>query len=321
MRRFFRIYPAYLVAMTLFALCFTHGVRDFWYQFIRHALLIHNFNPGTVLALNGSFWSIAVEIQLYLVYPLLLALVAKFGWPRTLICLAGCEIFFQTWDFWSYQILSYGDYYSPFIFYKVTPVVNQFGAFLDHYLKGSPLGFWCSWAIGACAADAFLKGRPMPLAKFSVWFCVFLVVAAYFAELLAPLFSLLSAILTAKIIGNYLSGRLPNIRVPDFWLIQLRRIGLWSYSIYLFHEPLIKMFSGLLLRIFPGMNPLFTFFCCLSFLLVVVPLTGISYYCIERPGIALGKRLIKKMAEKKISPTLPQKIQSVEEPAPGPQSE
>ncbi|MGH7991096.1 MAG: acyltransferase family protein, partial [Limisphaerales bacterium] len=108
LRRFFRLYPAYMAAVLLFALLFTHSAGEFWRQFSSHALFSFIYNQATYHGLNGSFWSVAVEVQLYLIYPLLLALVARFGWKRTLICLAGCEIFLEIWDgvfLWCLHIL------------------------------------------------------------------------------------------------------------------------------------------------------------------------------------------------------------------------
>ncbi len=97
-RRFFRIYPAYLLTLLVFALLFPITQLDFssghdgWSQLISHLLLIHNFNPLTTTGIDGPLWTIAVEVQLYLIYPLLLMLVAKSGWRRTMFVLAVCEM-------------------------------------------------------------------------------------------------------------------------------------------------------------------------------------------------------------------------------------
>ena len=48
-------------------------------QLWSHLLLIHNFSPAWIFALNAVFWSIAVEVQLYLLYPLLWKLRARWG--------------------------------------------------------------------------------------------------------------------------------------------------------------------------------------------------------------------------------------------------
>src|ERR1700687_2510585 len=62
-RRFWRIYPAYAVALIGFALWFS---VPFWSrEFILHAILLHNATDATFFgSINGSFWSLAVECQL-----------------------------------------------------------------------------------------------------------------------------------------------------------------------------------------------------------------------------------------------------------------
>ncbi len=292
LRRFFRLYPAYAAAVILFAFFYENNNHDLWSQVFYHLLLIHNYNETAFHTINGSFWTIAIEVQLYLIYPLLLWLVARLGWKWTLISLAICEMFLQGWDAALYQIVSFSGNVSPFALHKLSP-------FVDHYLRPSPLAFWCSWSIGAGVADAYLKSKPMPLAKSSVLFWAILVVAAYYMAFLSPFFFLLSAVLTAKVIGQYLAASGPDVRSANFWLAQLRRIGIWSYSIYLLHEPLIGMFVNVTKKTFPGINPLYLFLCCVSFFVVVMPLSGIWYRLIEQPGIALGKRIIKKIVEKK----------------------
>jgi len=46
--------------------------------------------PNTA-SINTNFWSIAVEVQLYLLYPLLLVLVSRWGWEKCLAWLAVLE--------------------------------------------------------------------------------------------------------------------------------------------------------------------------------------------------------------------------------------
>jgi peptidoglycan/LPS O-acetylase OafA/YrhL len=70
-KRFFRIYPPYLLALVVFYFMWpfrTYSLsspgmqRQFW----THLFEIHNLSGDTFYGINGSFWSIAVEIQLYI---------------------------------------------------------------------------------------------------------------------------------------------------------------------------------------------------------------------------------------------------------------
>lgn len=49
---------------------------------LAHLFLVHNLWPSHAMRISGPFWSIALEFQLYLLFPLLLLLVRR---PRTLM--------------------------------------------------------------------------------------------------------------------------------------------------------------------------------------------------------------------------------------------
>jgi hypothetical protein len=66
--------------------------QGFWMQLLTHLFLVHNYPSSTYIGINGAFWSLAIEAQLYLMYPALLMLVSKLGWRRTMVILAGCEL-------------------------------------------------------------------------------------------------------------------------------------------------------------------------------------------------------------------------------------
>ena len=52
-----------------------------------HVLMLHNLDPQTCYSINGVFWTLAIEEQLYLAYFLLLFLRTRWGWgPTLLIC-------------------------------------------------------------------------------------------------------------------------------------------------------------------------------------------------------------------------------------------
>ena len=75
-RRFWRIYPPYLLALVVFTgLAAMKGAAGPWLakQFAMHALMVHNLDSKSIYELCPAFWSLAVEMQFYLLYPLVLA--------------------------------------------------------------------------------------------------------------------------------------------------------------------------------------------------------------------------------------------------------
>jgi peptidoglycan/LPS O-acetylase OafA/YrhL len=295
-RRFFRIYPAYLAALLFFASFYSNTGHDLWLQLRNHLLLIHNFDARTCHGINNSLWTIAVEVQLYLAYPFLLMLVGKLGWRRTLIALGLCECLIRGWGALLESMLGaqmiFGFKISPF-FFNASPIL--------YCLNASPLAYWFSWSIGACAADAFLKSQPMPFARWSVPLLGLLVLTSYFVRPFSSFFFLFSALLAVTVISKYLSGSRPNIQVPQFCLRHLQKAGAYSYSIYLLHQPLLTMILYLPAFYFPAavIHPILKLSICLASWGFIMLLGWLWYRAIEMPGIALGKRVIRKIADKR----------------------
>ena len=307
-RRFFRIYPAYLAALifaTVLLMAFHRdagnkfGQADDWKQLITHLFLVHNFDPIMLTGINGAFWSLAIEAQLYLLYPALLALIAKFGWRPTMAILVACELLIRGTDGLMQTMGS-------------TTTVAGHISWLFAY---SPLGFWFSWAIGAFIADSLLKKQPLPFANSSpIWWLTFAIIC-YFLKPLFPFRFLLFAMLTAAVLSRHLSGVSSEIKIPSFLLTVLRKIGVWSYSIYLLHLPLLIVYTHTFdwdVAAKYRTNPI-AFFYYVFLWLAVIPFGFLWYKAFELPGIALGKKIINRMkhgyGEKAFEPAKPAELQ------------
>jgi peptidoglycan/LPS O-acetylase OafA/YrhL len=279
-KRLTRIYPAYLVAMLLclFVYPWTLGDSNVTTgETISHLLLAQNFISAHFLGINPSFWSLAVEAQLYLIYPLLLLLTARLGWKTSLGVLLVVEVFLC--------------------------VMAGLGLGLPSELLNSPLRYWFSWAIGAASAEAYLRGMPMPFRKFPLWLFPVLMVAVDFFQptsyLSFTFAALTGAVVLSRMIEKERSAPVTEAKKPFFLkemvLRHLAFLGVVSYSFYLLHQPLLLFTAKLFRTQLSGQpNVLWVIVVALSYL----PILGLSwamYRAVELPGIGLGRVILKKV--------------------------
>jgi peptidoglycan/LPS O-acetylase OafA/YrhL len=96
-RRAARILPPYYVALSIYAGLIAFGaLREYpllgretlWPDVLLHALMLHNLTENSVCSISGPFWSLALECQLYVLFPLLVCGVRKCG-PWVPVALLG----------------------------------------------------------------------------------------------------------------------------------------------------------------------------------------------------------------------------------------
>ena len=279
-RRFFRIYPPYLLAVLLFALLIPWTripyARFGLAQLGSHLALIHNYDPRFIFGINGSFWSIAVEAQLYLLYPVLLALVARLGWNRSLSYLAALEIGLRTLS---------------------SVILCSTDELLSLLFMGLPFSYWYTWSIGAAVADAYIRKRPIPFANHSLLVWSGLAVGSNFLKPLSQFSFLFFAILTATVIAKLLQREQVPIGSPSFISKSLGKslstVGVWSYSIYLIHTPFLVVAPWIATK-FASLHspqPLVLFALCLCLWFPIIGLSALWYRAFELPSIALSRQI------------------------------
>ena len=276
-RRFFRIYPPYLVALLLFSFVnpwhVVHlGNRASLIQFFTHLFLVHNFNPRTYFEINGTFWSIAVEIQLYLLYPLLLFLARTFSWKTALLVTLALEV--------------------------ATRLYLGYATAIAHtdpigWIAGSPLGYWFSWSIGAAAAESWLKGEAPPLARVPVWVPILLVPCCAIHRVVGEFAFLFSALISVCVINRMLKATSAGTTSPPSWIGRhLRFAGVVSYSIYLLHLPILSKLSGILSG--AGVHPFTKFLLLDACWFPALLISWLFYRALEIPSNNLGKQLTRR---------------------------
>jgi peptidoglycan/LPS O-acetylase OafA/YrhL len=277
-RRFFRIYPPFFAALIFFALIFPHSRVDLHSrfgiaEFLSHLFLAQNLDSRSIHGINVAWWSVAVEFQLYLLYPLLLAGVRRYGWQTVTALTALVEIGMRTAE--AARNLSG---------HPPLPVV-----WID-----SPFYFWFSWTAGALVADAYVNKTRYPFDRrlLPLWIC--LAVAADFFKPLSYFSFTFVALATCTALVGFLERKRPEANMSPVSPTYLHVVGLCSYSLYLIHQPLVEVVPGIAGKYWPSLyrEPMVMFFVSLGSVVLIIPLAWAMYKWIELPGMALGKTAI-----------------------------
>jgi peptidoglycan/LPS O-acetylase OafA/YrhL len=281
LRRLGRIYPPYVAALLVFAVVYgffwtARGRNDV----LNHLLLIHTFKDQTFFSINGSFWSLAHEGQFYLLYPLLLSLRRSIGMSALLWASLGMRLGIGVW--------------------------TQFAPLT---LANDPALFWMlprlyfEWILGMYVADCLLSGRRAFNCQPGVgWLCL---AYAFFGNergwwdlASTPAISVATAIWIDRIV------HVP--REPSRIERLLIALGLVSYSLYLWHQPIVNELTARIMQSRRGLEAVGTtglFFvglavCCFASLTVAVG----AYRMIEVPSMELAKAWSKRLASSKPKP-------------------
>lgn len=258
-RRFARIYPVLLAALVLtFALDWislqlppvNHKIREIGLQ----AFLVNLFSlqgvAGKTFGSNGALWTLSLEVQFYVIYPLLFALRRRLGMTSVLAIVA---------------------------------VINVVSAYVleRHDIQFFP-SYWFSWTLGAWIADA--KARTAPDARSPVWlyalaaaFIVLGCVAFRYGQYGAfQLWAIGFAFYLYKALERPHAAKAETAGVR-----LLSRFGDFSFSLYLIHLPIFVLLSSLLYRSSLQMSIWPSF----GYMLVAVPVAYVFYRLVELPAM------------------------------------
>ncbi|MDB5609271.1 MAG: putative acyltransferase, group 3 [Bradyrhizobium sp.] len=210
-------------------------------------------------------WSLGIEEQYYIVWPLLLMLIGRWRWRRLAVTAALAAASFVACVVVSARAPDYAFY---------LPVTRAW-----ELLVGSGLALWHNGR----PADAQTAGRTIRMYREAIGGCALLAIAVALWRFnprtpYPGYYTLLPVLGAAILLGT--SGTLVHRHVLSAWPTVL--VGLISYPLYLWHFPLmaftrIRFFDGVPFQIMGGI------------LIASVILAWLTYQFIERP-IRFGKQ-------------------------------
>jgi peptidoglycan/LPS O-acetylase OafA/YrhL len=264
-RRFWRIFPTYFLVLACFSFGLSVSLAS--KDFILHALLVHNLTDDTFFgSINPSFWSLAVECQLYAMYPLALFLRTRFGVRGMLTfgCIASA--------FWTIGAYTWVD-------------LSASSTWL------SPIALWPDWLLGAAIAEYHLAEKCLFKHPFGWALCSgILLILSSWSRLTSPLGFSLASLASAALVDVHLTSK--KSWADHSMIRRLGLLGICSYSVYLIHQPLILPFISALSELgvvgleHPTMQIVIG---CPLFFILIFGLGWVLYVLVEKRGQQLGK--------------------------------
>ena len=277
-RRFSRLYGPYVFALvgTLTFLAViawrNHAVwqhylstgRDWAADVLCHVFMVHNLSPDYALGLcNGPLWALAMEVQLYVLYFVFLAM--RRAWSRRTACTIVALVSLVAWQ--ALQVLG--------------PNRVVIGPVTIGRWELWPFNFWWIWTLGALGAEAYLGLVRLPawlgswrwglglfclgsLLQFPTWEYLSkgtlwgpwlasalpmpATVQALAALLLQMLYFAVAPLGVAALLFALVAAERRHAKEPGWVLRPLQKLGGFSYSLFLTHAPLIWLGEILLSR-------------------------------------------------------------------------
>lgn len=236
-RRCWRLLPAYYASLllVLIAHLLTDGRAglprlsgaDLAAQAATHLTLTHQFFPQTFYGLNGAYWSLGLEWELYLTLPLLVLGVRRFGLARTFVAVCVVSAAYRTGLFLAVEL----------------DLLRSDGPLAQVVLPNLFLGRWAEFGLGMVTAELHARGR-LPRIDWRSGAAVLLAAAAALLLPEHPYKHMLIGFVFAGVLCAVLAGGNPVARACSW--PPLVGLGVMSYSLYLVHQPLVEVLAVLL---------------------------------------------------------------------------
>jgi peptidoglycan/LPS O-acetylase OafA/YrhL len=330
LRRFFRIVPAYYLSLILIVLLFQRQYLEpqHWKELGLFFLFFMDSTQETFKQLNAPFWTLAIEWQFYMLLPLLVIgmrwLVGKTNRHMRVAMTVGCVLLVIGWGLFSRYYGTYFQQNPTATFIVPRPVLNVF-LFFTYGTSGKYFeDFGVGMLLALFFAYVYHPGRSPKLGailrRISPWCgllglsCLWMVAMWSYNQQFAntwPLFNgtfftddvwLMSELVVSLSFGLCIFALLFGvsfIRRPLEWY-PMRWVGTVSFSLYMWHLPLLFLFIQWGQPLLSGWSPEQSYIMYWLWVLVIIlPYSLLFFKWVEKPGAKLGQRLMSAAKERK----------------------
>jgi len=272
-RRCRRLLPAYYVslAMTIAAVVVAGsslGLATYrgWPavgQLLTHMTMTHTLFPSGFYALNGAYWSLALEWQLYLTLPLLIFGIRRWGLAWTAAAAISVNVL--------YRLLLF-------------VLISQHRMAADSLLATAVLpnqlpGRWAEFVFGMVAAELHQAGVLLRIRLIWAGPVMLALVALSLLSVGNQWSHMLFGGVFVLLLGVVLKA--DNLVATIISWNPLARLGTMSYSLYLVHQPIVQALAHVF-RTDAGLSQRTTFIVLIGLLPVILFVAWLLFVSVER---------------------------------------
>lgn len=235
-RRFIKIVPSYVLSIAVafvsgYAAVVRFGDTPAWKELLTHLLFIHTWWPETYGSINGVLWTLAVEVEFYLIFPLIWFCFRRLPWV-TAFAMAAIAVSWRTWT-------------AHCCFATTFAVLSE-----------NMPGYLDIFAAGMICALLFVRyghrlrewrGAPaMTLVAIAGWIALVQLLQAIFAYRLHPQWEVAGQIYSRGLYGLAFGAiAFGSLCSPAWWQMllanaPLRFLAIISYNLYLYHQMIAR---------------------------------------------------------------------------------
>ncbi|HTZ55002.1 MAG TPA: acyltransferase [Candidatus Acidoferrum sp.] len=285
-RRFIKIVPSYVLSILIaYAIGYAAHERAGaapWQEILTHLLFIHTWWQSTYGSINGVLWTLAIEVEFYLIFPLIWWCFSR----RPLVTFAAMLTIAMLWRIHAAQCC----------FHDQMPLLIEN---LPGYLDIFACGMLCAWIFARFGhrlrAPRISLG--MPIVAIAGVVLVSALLIDMFENRAAPQWQTALQIYTRPLYGiGFAAVALGSLAAPRLWQVllanaPLRFLAFISYNLYLYHQMVARIMVWRHVPAYVGHDPhgdpvWQVRYTILAFI-VTIAQAAIVTYLIERPLLRL----------------------------------
>jgi len=292
--RLARILPAYYLALTVLILLagywrFEHA----WTDILLHYSFLFNYAEFSIFSINAPFWTLAVEVQFYVLLPFLFLLLRRLSLRKIVTVLVLLSLAAYGLNYW---LVSSVD---KMILWPGSPLltwIRPYGAVVTHSLLAHLPHFFIGVICGALLLQITTTRSQLPgkgdwryeIVFWLSFMLIFLLLATKLGDWVQVPYGryglpLVPLLLGAMILSTHFTVGARKILDSA----PMHMLGQLSYGIYIFHLPVLRFVDRTMAEAATDAREHWVSLGVISLLLTLL-VAAISYFLVERPVLRLA---------------------------------